>query len=127
MVYVNDLLISVYDIDLINSVQELLKENFVVKELGEVKNFLNIKISRNSNGKFELNQTYHIINIIKRFNSSESNSICTLFEVDSGLTGNSSIDLNLQNEYKRIIGCLMYLSQWTSPDITFTKIIYLVF
>lgn len=67
---VNDLL-SCKDERKINKVIDILKENFEIKNLGEVKHYLLINIQRNIDGTFELNQKIKIKKLFKKFNLKE--------------------------------------------------------
>lgn len=78
--YVDDLLISGYDDYL---VLELLKENFMVREFGEIKSL------------FELSQSGCIENILRLFNLSNMNPMSTALEIDPNVISDD-FDLGLR-------------------------------
>ena len=65
--YVDDLLIFGPNMDIINAAKMLLKNNFDMKDLGELNVILGMKISITSNGIF-VDQSHYIEKILKKYN-----------------------------------------------------------
>lgn len=115
--YVDDFLVFSNDTKGTESLKIQLRSEFKIKDLGEVKQFLGMKIIRDDN-TISLSQEQYIDQLLKRFNLVECNSVCTPLpeNFDFNLIGKSA-----QNPlYQRLIGSLMYLAVLTRPDICFS-------
>lgn len=110
------LLIFVDDILLLGNERILkkLKEEFKIKDLGEVKNYLGLEITRNNN-QMEIKQTDMITRILDKFNMPECKGINTPMETNFSAEKEEIIDV----PYKELIGCLLFISMNTRPDITY--------
>ena len=96
-----------------------LQSRFKIKDLGEAKNCLGIKLIRNwEEGTLLLNQEDYVYSILSKFNMQDSNEIKTPMEYKLKLR-----DLNegekCEVPYQELIGCLLYLSVNTRPDIAY--------
>ncbi|KAG7303823.1 hypothetical protein JYU34_010719 [Plutella xylostella] len=94
--------------------QQLMNE-FEMKDLGEVHQFLGMRVAKNSEGIF-LDQTMYIEKILERFGMQDCKPAVTPMETKHKLEKATISDANL--EYRNLVGCLMYLSVCTRPDIT---------
>lgn len=116
--YVDDLLITGSDNAQIKRVVDLLKENFEIKELGEVKKYLNVRIERDAKkGIITLDQTEYIGEMLEKNGLSESNCAKTPFESDPKLF--DCVRMELETTAREMIGQLSYIAQWTRPDILY--------
>lgn len=97
----------------------ILNSHFRIKDLGEAKNCLGIKLERNwKNGSMVLHQEDYINHLLLKFNMTNCNPRYTPLE--SGLkikTLNPGVVKTLP--YQELIGCLLYLSVNTRPDISY--------
>ncbi|XP_018625461.1 uncharacterized mitochondrial protein AtMg00810-like [Nicotiana tomentosiformis] len=126
LVYVDDLLITGSNDQLITEAKEILHRQFKLKDLGELKYFLGIKILRSVIGVV-LNQRKYVLELIYEMGLSgakpaitplENNIKLTSIAYDqaSGSTGDSPLED--VSAYQRLIGRLMYVTT-TRPDISY--------
>ncbi|GBP10776.1 Copia protein [Eumeta japonica] len=120
LLYVDDILLCGGDSSEIETVKNYLKEQFEIKDLGEVKEFLGIQIVKLENGDLKLAQTNNIINLLKRFGFENSKYKETPIERNwnSEKEDYSCVEWN-QHTYRQAIGGLLYISIWTRPDIAY--------
>lgn len=74
LVYVNNLLISRPDLNLIKDIKRLLEQRFKIKDIGECQYFLGIAVEREK-GKIRLIQTVYLKSIIEKFSLSNANLV----------------------------------------------------
>jgi hypothetical protein len=123
-VYVDDLLIFTNNTIMLNNVKKQLHEQFKMKELGEVKHCLGIRISK-SVDKITMDQELYIENILDRFGMNDSKPTKTVMNSSETLSKSDCPQTSDELEkmkgipYQEAIGTLMYLSQCTQPDISF--------
>ena len=101
--------------DIINQTKNMLKGTFEMKDLGLVDVILGVKVTRNSNGII-LTQSHYAETILERFKKYSKSTAKTLLDPQMHLTKNSGEAVS-QNEYARVIGSLMYLTNCTRPDL----------
>ena len=79
VLYVNDILLVVKDIDLLVETEQLLFGHFDMKDLGEASYVLGIQILYDrTNGILRLSQQTYIDHILKRFNMQSCYSVKTI-------------------------------------------------
>ena len=76
---------------------------------------LGIKISRKSNG-LVLSQSHYVKKILEKFKTYDDSLVRTPIDVNLHLTKNRGQGIS-QLEYLRIRGSLMYIMNYTRPDI----------
>ncbi|XP_020677018.1 uncharacterized protein LOC110095714 [Dendrobium catenatum] len=118
LVYVDDILITGNNIELINNIINQLNQKFNMKQLGPVHSFLGIHIDRTPNQFFLSQQAYaeSILQVAQLGNCKPlANPTCTK------LPSNLSEDPILSNPatYRRLTGSLQYLTL-TRPDISYS-------
>lgn len=98
----------------------LLKSEFSIKCLGPLKCCLGINVNRDiSKGILTLDQTEYIKTLLLRFNMQNCKSVSTPMILGNKLCKpQDCLDDNLY-KYRELLGCLMYLSVCTRPDITY--------
>ncbi|KAL8132882.1 hypothetical protein AgCh_008381 [Apium graveolens] len=115
--YVDDLLLTGNDFDAIQSIKSDLHKAFTIKDLGDLKYFLGVKVSRDASG-IRLNQRKYILYLLKDTNM--LNCTPVVFPLSKGLQ--LSIDdtptLSDPEIYRRLVGKLLYLNL-TRPDISY--------
>ena len=98
---------------------EALQAKFKVKDLGEAKNCLGIKLIRNwSKGTLILQQEDYINVILDKFNMQNCKGAATPMEFRLKME-NCKADKSVKVPYQELMGCLLYLSTNTRPDIAF--------
>lgn len=113
--YVDDILLFTmpYSEQRINIKKQLMKE-FEMKDLGDVHQFLGMQVRRN-NGIIYLDQSTYIEKILKRFGMEECKPARTPMETKQKLV--KAENCNDKLDFRNLIGCLMYVSVCTRPDI----------
>lgn len=116
IMHVDDLLIASNDDELIAYVVDYLKSVFEMKDLGKANHYLGIDIRQDSNGIYTIGQTRYIDKIIDE--AGLTNAKDSRYPIDPGYYKLSD-DVMLPNndEYRKLIGMLLYLSINTRPDI----------
>ena len=117
IVHVDDMIFASTSSQLLDISIDKLNKSFELKCLGNVQNYLGIEISRNQKGIFAICQTNYIMKIASEFKLEDSKG--SKYPLDPGyhkLDDNEM--LNTNNEYRKLIGMLLYVSTNTRPDIS---------
>lgn len=98
---------------------KLLNTHFKVKDLGEAKDCLGVRLQRNwKDGTLILHQEDYIKNVLVKFHMQDCKPVTTPMEFNLKLR-----DLKPGEKknvpYQELIGCLIYLSVNTRPDISY--------
>ncbi|XP_015165132.1 uncharacterized mitochondrial protein AtMg00810-like [Solanum tuberosum] len=126
LVYVDELLITRTDIQLIQETKLMLQSRFRIKDLRELRIFLGIEFARNKEG-IVMHQRKHSLELISDLGLSgsqpcgypvELNHKLTSVEFDEHIGSNTDVPLNVPGVYQRLVGRLLYLTV-TRPDISF--------
>jgi len=116
-VYVDDLLITGDNVTGINDLKVALDTAFTIKDLGHARYFLDLELSRSSQGIF-LNQRKYVLDIL--CDAGVTASKPAKFPLPKGLklnTKHGDILPDLE-PYRRLVGRLLYLNI-TRPDISY--------
>lgn len=120
-VHVDDLLIFSSKISHINAVKKQLKQEYKMKDLGEVDHILGMRVRQNRQARtLTLDQTVYITNFFRKYGMENSRPVSTPIDSYEALTaampGEPRTD---QLEYQKRIGHLMYAMVQTHFDLTF--------
>lgn len=115
--YVDDMLIFGTNLEVINNTKLFLSSQFEMKDLGEVDVILGVKIRKTENG-FSLCQSHYIEKMLKRFDSFDVVPARTPYDASMSLKKNKGESVS-QSEYAKIIGSVMFLMNYTRPDIAY--------
>lgn len=96
----------------------MLIKYFDMKDMRVVDMILGIKISKTLDG-LSLSQSLYIDTILKKFKTYDDKPVKTPQDLNFHLAKNTS-DLISQLEYSRVIGNLMYITNYTHSDIAYT-------
>ena len=89
-----------------------------MKDLGDLRCFLGIKIDRDEDGMF-LSQAVYLKNPLARFKMKGCNPIKTLMQVNPFNDGEDSIESTIEvKPYRELTGCLMFIMLNTRPDLS---------
>lgn len=118
IIYVDDLLVMCRDMGQITSFGRQLANRFEVKDLGDLKRCLGMDFTRNEEG-IHVNQQTYIDDVLLRFGMSDCNAVSTPLDVGTKLAKGVpwSSTNGSKPPYRELVGCLLYLSQATRPDI----------
>lgn len=116
LVYVDDILVTSNSDVYVERVRKKLQERFITENLGEVRNYLGMRIERSNDGMFFLDQRKYIQRIIEQFELQNAkgsdiplNPTYYSDPCDDKMANNS--------KYRSAIGCLLYVAMNTRPDI----------
>lgn len=118
--YVDDFFLFSNDIREVEYLKKELSLKFEIKDLGQAKQVLGMRISYDKNkGEIRLDQEQYIDQLLRKFNLLESKTASTPMEVNLKLDRADQNCLNQEIPYQKLIGSLMYLCVLTRPDISF--------
>lgn len=121
-IYVDDVLIFTNCANLKHELREILMSNFKMKDLGIAKFCVGLHITRDrKNGIIYLDQSKYIEELLEKFGMSNCNPIDTPGDSNSRLTKEErtgDFDPSVV-PYQQAVGCLLYLTQGTRPDIAY--------
>jgi myo-inositol catabolism protein IolC len=118
VLYVDDIVLTGSDPQLISLVKVLLRKPFRIKDLGRLKFFLGIEVARSKQGLF-LTQRQDALNIIFDSGFTASKPIDFPMEQKLKLTHSEGSALSDPSPYRRLVGRLIYLIV-TRPDIAYS-------
>lgn len=125
-VYVDDMLLLSNNVSLENGIVDVLKNAFEITDLGDASSVVGMRIIRNDKKKsISIDQSAYISKLLDRFGLSECNPVGSPMDPHQKLSSEDSPksddERNQMDEkpYRELIGCLMYLSHMTRPDICF--------
>lgn len=118
-IYVDDFLIFSNNNLETEFVIKALSSKFKIKNLGQVKQYLGMRINMNKNlNCVTLDQQNYIEQLAKRFDMADCKGAATPIESKLNLEKSESCDSKLP--YQRLLGSLMYLAVLTRPDIAYS-------
>ena len=117
LVYVDDIIITGTDFELISQLQQRLQSSFHMKDLGPLSYFLGLEVNSTVAGIF-LNQHKYIREIITLAGLQDGRSVDTPLEVNVKYRRDEGEFLPDPSLYRRLVGSLNYLTI-TRPDISF--------
>ncbi|XP_018631133.1 uncharacterized mitochondrial protein AtMg00810-like [Nicotiana tomentosiformis] len=127
LIYVDDLLLTGSNLELIKEAKHSLHQQFKVKDLGELRYFLGIEVLRSKHGVL-LNQRKYTLELISELGLSGAKPVVTPLEINQKLTilefdkvacWSSTVDPLVDlTSYQKLIGKVLYLTV-TRPEISF--------
>ena len=118
LLYVDDMLLISNSLDRLNDLKFLLENNFRMKDLGVLNQFLGIQIKKLENGLF-LSQRSYLEKLLSRFNMSDCNIVKTPMETKFEENTEDEL-LSGEEPYRELVGCLLYVTQTTRPDLSYS-------
>lgn len=118
LIYVDDLLLASDSDELIKTFKVTISRRCNIVNLGVSKRFLGMEIDYNvQNQMMTLSQAQFIDKVASRFNVTGAKKVYTPIEVDLQLE--KSEDCNVDLPFRQLVGCLLYISIISRPDISF--------
>ncbi|KAG7554673.1 Reverse transcriptase RNA-dependent DNA polymerase [Arabidopsis suecica] len=117
LVYVDDFVIAGNNLDAINHFKEQLSKCFHMKDLGKLKYFLGIEVSRGKDG-FCLSQRKYTLDIINEAGLLGTKPAPTPMELNHKLASVTSHVYEDPEQYRRLVGRFIYLTI-TRPDLSY--------
>ncbi|KAE8733468.1 hypothetical protein F3Y22_tig00001120pilonHSYRG00022 [Hibiscus syriacus] len=118
LVYVDDIVLVGEDLQALHNIQSLLQQHFKLKELGPLRYFLSFEIARNSSGII-LSQRKYALQLLEDTGCLGIKPTESPMPFSLKLSANEGTLLSDPQEYRRLIGRLLYLTN-TRPDIVHT-------
>ncbi|CAH9146225.1 unnamed protein product [Cuscuta epithymum] len=118
LIYVDDLLITGNDHDMIVAFKSFLAASFPVKDLGKMKYFLGIEVARNSTGIF-LCQRKYVLDILAETGLTGARPVSFPMVQNHKLQSDTGPNFSDPDRYRRLVGKLIYLTL-TRPDICYS-------
>jgi Reverse transcriptase (RNA-dependent DNA polymerase) len=116
LIHVDDILAATDNEKFLDDLMTEVGKDFEMKCLGETKNYLGIELHRDEDGNFSISQPAYINAIIEAAKMKDAKSL--KFPMDTGYYKLDGKELETNEEYRKLIGMLMYLSVNSRPDIT---------
>jgi hypothetical protein len=117
LIYVDDLVVASRHDELLLHCEKTLQCKFKIKNLGEIKNYLGLRIIKDSYGNYTINQSAYIMKIVKEFGLTDAKISNIPISVGYGKGGESDALLN-NDQYRKLVGCLLYIAVNTRLDIS---------
>mmetsp|Transcript_19493 Transcript_19493/g.29093 ORF Transcript_19493/g.29093 Transcript_19493/m.29093 type:complete len:812 (+) Transcript_19493:654-3089(+) len=96
-----------------------LNDEFMLRDEGEVHQFLNLDIKRANSNCFVMSQEHHVMSILRKYGMENCNKSRVPMSVafdGNDHKGSSPVDQKL---YGSVVGALMYLMVCTRPDVSY--------
>ncbi|KAL7278680.1 hypothetical protein ACG7TL_007682 [Trametes sanguinea] len=123
VLYVDDLLLLGDDRQHIKQVKDALKKQYKMTDLGAVKRFLGLRISRNRTiRRIDIDQEEYIQSVIERFEMADCKPSRTPLPAGAVLESSEQPEPasdSFRQRYQSLIGSLLYAALGTRPDIDF--------
>ena len=117
-IYVDDLIIVGDSAMEIDHVKGLLKQEFEMKDLGELHYFLGIEVIRTPKGIW-LSQRQYVLDMLSKYGMADCKPIAMPLDVNAKLSAQVGDVLEDVTMYRKIVGSLIYLTI-TRPDLSYT-------
>jgi hypothetical protein len=99
-----------------------MNKRFILTDQGELEYYLGVEVSKIDQNTLLLHQTGYAKKVLERFKTTDCKPVKTPLSRELNLSlmdSPDAVDPDLQCEYRAIVGSLMYLYQWTPPDLGF--------
>ncbi|CAI7864196.1 unnamed protein product [Closterium sp. NIES-54] len=122
LVYVDDLVFSTADTEALALVKADLQERHTCTELGELRSYLGLQITRDrARRTITLTQSHMVHQVLQRFDFQFSSPQPTPLSTGHSLSAPPSDEsVEPSGLYPELVGCLMYLMICTHPDLAYT-------
>lgn len=117
LIYVDDMAVACKPEDM-SYVEQILSAHFEIENLGPIKEFLGMKITRDGDGNFEICHSGYIKKIASIFGLENAKSVGTPLSVSYYRNQNEQKECLPDNtDYQKLIGHLLFLAINSRPDI----------
>ena len=123
--YVDDMLVMAKTLSAVNQAKKLIASHYDIKDLGEVKFILGMRVSRNREKReITISQAEYIDKIVSKFDMSTAKPISLPIKRNLNLWPRENVSAAELDHlsllpYRQLIGCMMYLMTASRPDIAF--------
>jgi len=120
LVYVDDLIVAGERFAGVEAIKSGVADKFEVRDMGEVKDFIDMKVMRDKNAKkLSLSNPGHIMALLQAFGMDRCTPNKTAMASGVKLSKTGENLLPDGHRYAELVGSLLYLSTTTRPDIAF--------
>ena len=117
--YVDDILISCSSDSFLKKLKSKLMNEYKMKDLGEVKQFLGVNVEQNENDIF-IHQANFVQGLLQKFQFENCKPMGTPVDISNKLKISTDDDKPFDIElYQKAVGSLLYLATKTRPDISY--------
>jgi len=116
--YVDDLIYTRDDSEMVASFKHLMQRNFAITDLGKMRYFLGVEVKQCNEGIF-ISQHKYSTEILERFGMENCNMVCNPIVTGSKLVKDENARATDASKYKQMVGCLMYLLA-TRPNLAYS-------
>lgn len=119
IIYVDDIIIASRSMSVIGALKKKLSLEFEMTDLNEVKMFLGLAIERDmEKGVLQIGQKQYLLSLLNRFGMGECKAAHTPIEVGLKLEKCTDSSKYTMHPYRELVGCLMYVTVTSRPDIS---------
>lgn len=119
LVYVDDILFAATKQDIYVSIQRQISSVFEIRNLGEIKQYLGIEVTKDDDGIYSIRQTRYINKVINEFGMQEAKNAKTPLDVGyEQIQTENHPELESNKQYLKLIGSLLFIALNTRPDIS---------
>lgn len=117
LLYVDDLLIVCDDEKMIQTIRNLMQKEFEMTDIGNIDTFLGMHIQHDrEKGIIRMSQTQYLNKVLSKFGMDDCKPAAT--PIEKGLYLSNELGKTDSNiPYRELIGCLIYATQTTRPDL----------
>ena len=115
LIHVDDILVTSNNEHLMQKLLFNVGKDFELKDLGNVKHYLGIDVQQDEKGNFMISQSNYIDKIVESARLNDAK--LTKFPLDTGYYKLTGELLPSNEEYRKLIGMLLYLTTNSRPDI----------
>ena len=120
LIWVDDLIICSSNDDVLNTIKKSLKDQFQMKDMGQLSWFLGIEFTFDSEGNVKMSQRKYCERILERFHMMECNPKSVPCDMSvNKLVSSDSTELADPKLYRMIVGSLIYITTGTRPDLSY--------
>ena len=118
VVWVDDIIVVADSNKMMNYGKNILKNNFKMKDMGEISNFLGIKFKRYSDGSCSMEQGHYLESILEKYGMMSCKPRATPCEVKLSAYHSEDDEIGNESKYRAIVGSLIYAMTCTRPDLS---------
>ena len=119
-IFADDLLVTGNDLAQIELVKQSVATRFALTDEGKLEYYLGGELEYKDQNTLVLHQRGYIKKLLERFGMVDCNPKATPLDVDLNLSlldCPDEVNTELHSKYRELIGSLMFLYQWTRPDL----------
>lgn len=118
LIYVDDILVITKSPKTVADVMQMLNSHFEMKDLGDVKQYLGLEIEQDEDGNYSICQSSYIKKILSEngLTAAKGSEMALSPSYMKG-GGNETILID-SSQYQKVIGCLLFVSVNSRPDVS---------